>query len=136
MSNPKEVLELKIRALDELQKQELLLLKEDIRGVLVSLSPFEIIKNAIAAENTGESLGSNPMADLIGMSTGILSNKLTFGSTTNPFKKLIGSLLQFAVAKFVANNSAKIHAIGEVLVKRITANPVENENQENTSVRN
>jgi hypothetical protein len=53
------------------------------------------------------------------MSTGFVSKKLMFGSTTNPFKKIIGSILQFAVAKFVSNHSEKIQAIGEVLIQKL-----------------
>lgn len=124
MSNPKEILELRIQALEEQQKQELALLKEEIRGAFSSFSPFEIIKNAIGSEKTGDSLGSNLVGDVIGMSTGFVSKKLMFGSTNNPFKKVIGSILQFAVARFVANNSEKIQAIGEVLIQKITPTQV------------
>lgn len=124
MSNPKEILELRIQALEEQQKLELVLIKEDIRSIFSSLSPFEIIKNAIGSENTSESLSSNLMGDVIGMSTGFISKKLMFGTTSNPFKKVIGSIMQFAIARFVANNSDRLQAIGEVLIQKLTPTQV------------
>ena len=124
MSNPKEILELRIQALEEQQKLELVLIKEDIRSIFSSLSPFEIIKNAIGSENTSESLSSNLIGDVIGMSTGFISKKLMFGTTSNPFKKVIGSIMQFAIARFVANNSERLQAIGEVLIQKLTPTQV------------
>jgi len=119
MTNPNEILALRILALEEQQKLELMLLKEVIREASTKLNPLEIIKNAIATENNTDGLGTNIVHDLIGMSTGFVSKKLMFGSTTNPFKKIIGSILQFAVAKFVSNHSEKIQAIGEVLIQKL-----------------
>jgi hypothetical protein len=119
MTNPNEILTLRILALEEQQKLELILLKEVIREASTKLNPLEIIKNAIATENNTDGLGTNIVHDLIGMSTGFVSKKLMFGSTTNPFKKIIGSILQFAVAKFVSNHSEKIQAMGEVLFQKL-----------------
>jgi hypothetical protein len=119
MTNPNEILALRILALEEQQKLELILLKEVIREASTKLNPLEIIKNAIATENNTDGLGTNIVHDLIGMSTGFVSKKLMFGSTTNPFKKIIGSILQFAVAKFVSNHSEKIQAMGEVLFQKL-----------------
>ena len=119
MTNPNEILALRILALEEQQKLELMRLKEVIREASTKLNPLEIIKNAIATENNTDGLGTNIVHDLIGMSTGFVSNKLMFGSTTNPFKKIIGSILQFAVAKFVSNHSEKIQAMGEVLFQKL-----------------
>jgi hypothetical protein len=119
MTNPNEILALRILALEEQQKLELMLLKEVIREASTKLNPLEIIKNAIATENNTDGLGTNIVHDLIGMSTGFVSKKLMFGSTTNPFKKIIGSILQFAVATFVSNHSEKIQAIGEVLFQKL-----------------
>jgi hypothetical protein len=119
MTNPNEILALRILALEEQQKLELILLKEVIREASTKLNPLEIIKNAIATENNTDGLGTNIVHDLIGMSTGCVSKKLMFGSTTNPFKKIIGSILQFAVAKFVSNHSEKIQAMGEVLFQKL-----------------
>lgn len=124
MSNPKEILESRIQALEVQQKLELVLIKNDIRSIFSSLSPFEIIKNAISTEHTNESLSSNLMGDVIGMSTGFISKKLMFGTTSNPFKKVIGSIMQFAIARFVANNSERLQAIGEVLIQKLTPTQV------------
>jgi hypothetical protein len=120
MSKLKGILEQRIQALEERQKKELSLLKEDVRGIFSNLSPFEIIKNAISSDESKDGLGTNILNDVIGMTTGFVSKKIMFGSTSNPFKKVIGSLMQFAVARFVANNSERIQAIGEVLIQKLS----------------
>ena len=108
MTNPNEILALRILALEEQQKLELMRLKEVIREASTKLNPLEIIKNAIATENNTDGLGTNIVHDLIGMSTGFVSKKL-----------MLGSILQFAVAKFVSNHSEKIQAMGEVLFQKL-----------------
>lgn len=130
MSKLKGILELRIQALEEQQKKELSLLKEDVRGIFSNLSPFEIIKNAISSDESKDGLGTNILNDVIGMTTGFVSKKIMFGSTSNPFKKVIGSLMQFAVARFVANNSERIQAIGEVLIQKLSPAQVIREEEE------
>ncbi len=130
MSKLKGILEQRIQALEERQKKELSLLKEDVRGIFSNLSPFEIIKNAISSDESKDGLGTNILNDVIGMTTGFVSKKIMFGSTSNPFKKVIGSLMQFAVARFVANNSERIQAIGEVLIQKLSPAQVIREEEE------
>jgi hypothetical protein len=130
MSKLKGILEQRIQALEERQKKELSLLKEDVRGIFSNLSPFEIIKNAISSDESKDGLGTNIINDVIGMTTGFVSKKIMFGSTSNPFKKVIGSLMQFAIARFVANNSERIQAIGEVLIQKLSPAQVISEEEE------
>lgn len=130
MSKLKGILEQRIQALEERQKKELSLLKEDVRGIFSNLSPFEIIKNAISSDESKDGLGTNIINDVIGMTTGFVSKKIMFGSTSNPFKKVIGSLMQFAIARFVANNSERIQAIGEVLIQKLSPAQVIREEEE------
>lgn len=106
------------------------MLKEDVRGIFSNLSPFEIIKNAISSDESKDGLGTNILNDVIGMTTGFVSKKIMFGSTSNPFKKVIGSLMQFAIARFVANNSERIQAIGEVLIQKLSPAQVIREEEE------
>jgi hypothetical protein len=120
MTNLKQSLELKILALENQQKENFLSFKEDIQQIFGQITPINIIKNVIGQdENSAEGLGNTILNDVIGISTGYISKKVMFGSTSNPFKKLIGTLFQFVVAKFVSSHSEKIHAIGEVLVNKL-----------------
>jgi hypothetical protein len=120
MKSLKENLELKILSLENQQKEDLLLFKEDIHLMVSQLNPLNIVKNAFSKENDhAEGIGNTILIDIIGISMGYISKKLMFGATNNPFKKLFGTMLQFGVAKFVSNHKDRIQAIGEVLTNKI-----------------
>lgn len=120
MTNLKESLELRILTLETKQKEDIISFKEDIQQMFGQINPINIIKNVMGQdENSTDGIGNTILNDVIGISTGYISKKVMFGSTNNPFKKLMGTLFQFAVAKFVSNHSEKIHAIGEVLVNKL-----------------
>jgi hypothetical protein len=120
MTNLKQSLESRIVALEHQQKEDILSFKQDIQQIFGQINPLNIIKNVMGQDDDStEGLGNTILSDVIGISTGYISKKVMFGSTNNPFKKLMGTLFQFAVAKFVSNHSEKIHAIGEVLVNKL-----------------
>jgi len=120
MKSLKENLELRILTLENQQKEDILLFKEDIHQMVSQLNPLNILKNAFIKENDfKEGLGTSILSDIIGISMGYISKKLMFGTTNNPFKKLFGTMIQFAIAKFVSNHSERIHAVGEVLTNKI-----------------
>lgn len=119
MKNLKELLEFRILELEAQQKENLLLLKEDLHEIVENLTPLNLIKNVIGGEITTENIGQNILNDAIGISSGYLTKKLMFGSSNNPVKKVMGSMFQFIVAKFVSNQSGRIEAIGEVLMRKI-----------------
>lgn len=119
MKNLKELLEFRILELEAQQKENLLLLKEDLHEIVENLTPLNLIKNVIGGEITTENIGQNILNDAIGISSGYLSKKLMFGSSNNPVKKVMGSMFQFIVAKFVSNQSGRIEAIGEVILRKI-----------------
>lgn len=120
MKSLKENLELRILSLENQQKEDILLFKEDIHQIVSQLNPLNIVKNAFDNDNNrSEGLGNTILSDIIGISMGYISKKLMFGATNNPFKKLFGTMLQFAVAKFVSNHKDRIQALGEVLTNKI-----------------
>lgn len=119
MKNLKELLEFRILELEAQQKENLLLLKEDLHEIVENLTPLNLIKNVIGGEITTENIGQNILNDAIGISSGYLSKKLMFGSSNNPVKKVMGSMFQFIVAKFVSNQSDRIEAIGDIIMRKI-----------------
>lgn len=120
MKSLKENLELRILTLENQQKEDILLFKEDIHQMVSQLNPLNIVKNVFDNDNDrAEGIGNTILSDIIGISMGYISKKLMFGATNNPFKKLFGTMLQFVVAKFVSNHSERIQAIGEVLTNKI-----------------
>ncbi len=119
MKNLKELLEFRILELEAQQKENLILLKEDLHEIVENLTPLNLIKNVIGGEITTENIGQNILNDAIGISSGYLSKKLMFGSSNNPVKKVMGSMFQFIVAKFVSNQSDRIEAIGDIIMRKI-----------------
>lgn len=120
MKNLKEQLEFRILELEVQQKENLLLFKEDLQEIAGNLTTLNLIKNVISGnEISSENIGQNILNDAIGISSGYISKRLMFGSSSNPVKKVMGSMFQFIVAKFVSNQSERIEAIGEVLMRKI-----------------
>jgi hypothetical protein len=120
MKNIKEQLEFRILELEVQQKENLQLLKEDLQEIVENLTPLNLIKNVIAdSEISSENIGQNILNDAIGISSGYITKRLMFGSSNNPVKKVMGSMFQFIVAKFVSNQSERIEAIGEIIMRKI-----------------
>jgi hypothetical protein len=120
MKNIKEQLEFRILELEVQQKENLQLLKEDLQEIVENLTPLNLIKNVIAdSEISSENIGQNILNDAIGISSGYITKRLMFGSSNNPVKKVMGSMFQFIVAKFVSKQSERIEAIGEVIFRKI-----------------
>jgi hypothetical protein len=113
-------LNLKISELENKQKETLYLLKEDLNDIVQKLSPIEIIKNVFENDPENERLGQTLIHNVIGITTGFISKKLMIGSTKNPMKRMLGSMIEFTIAKFVSNHSDRIQALGQVLLKRYT----------------
>lgn len=94
-----------ILLLEAKQTLEGCMLKEQSKITYESLKPINLIKNTI------KELASSPdfKADLINTSLGVvvgyLSKKLAIGETNNPFKQLLGTILQMGVTSVVAKNS-------------------------------
>ncbi|OYU93195.1 MAG: hypothetical protein CFE21_19290 [Bacteroidetes bacterium B1(2017)] len=120
MKKIKEQLEFRILELEVQQKENLQLLIEDLQEIVENLTPLNLIKNVIAdSEISSENIGQNILNDAIGISSGYITKRLMFGSSNNPVKKVMGSMFQFIVAKFVSNQSERIEAIGEVIMRKI-----------------
>jgi hypothetical protein len=120
MKNIREQLEFRILELEVHQKENLQMLKEDLQEIIENLTPLNLIKNVIAdSEISSENIGQNILNDAIGISSGYITKRLMFGSSSNPVKKVMGSMFQFIVAKFVSNQSERIEAVGEVIMRKI-----------------
>jgi hypothetical protein len=94
------ILSLKIKQAAELDS-----LKDQFHAVYESIKPLNLIKNTFSDLTTTPGLKSNILSNVIGLSTGYLSRKLILGSTHNPIKKILGSLLQFVVTNIVSKRS-------------------------------
>ncbi len=103
--NETDALNETIILLEYRQKQELRILKEQFELTYDSLKPLNIIKKAFSEMTTSSDLKGNIINNVIGMSTGYLTKKIVLGSSHNPFKRILGTLLQFVITNVVTKHT-------------------------------
>jgi hypothetical protein len=101
------------------QTAQLVLVKEQFHAVSESFKPVNIIRNLIDEVAASPEIKTKLVNSAIGLGTGLLTERLVMGNSKNPFKKILGSVLQFAVANVVAKHSDSLKTIGENLLKRL-----------------
>ena len=100
--NNAQTLHLAIQSLKEKQKNELILLKTQFEKTYEGFRPLNILKNTISEVTTSPDLRNSLVNNAIGLATGYLSKKFLLGSTHNPIKKILGTIVEFGIANFVA----------------------------------
>ena len=87
------------------QAQELMILQEQFQLTYDSLKPVNLIKNVLSDITHSPDIKGNILNNVIGLTTGYLSKRILLGSSHNPIKRILGSVLQFVVAKVVTKKS-------------------------------
>jgi len=77
-----------------------------------SLLPINLLKNAFQGITASPTAKGNLLKAGLGLGAGLLSKKLFFGGSSSVFKNLLGTAVEFGVAKAVTNKSS-----GNVMVK-------------------
>jgi hypothetical protein len=114
-----ELLDEKLISLENRRTHELKLLKEQFYFVHEGLKPINLVKNTLKDVFTSPQLKNNAIGNAMGLATGYLSKKVIVGSSHNPIKNIIGTVLQFAVANTVSKHSNTIKLLGGHLIGRI-----------------
>ena len=117
--NETDALNETIVLLQDKQTQELKLLKEQFHLTYESLKPINLIKNAFHEVTSSPDLKNKLLNNVIGLTTGYLSKKVLIGTSNNPIKKILGTLLQFSVANVVSKHSDNIKSVGGNILNRI-----------------
>jgi len=112
----------KITSVEELKKAILLLeikqaneavqLKEQLLVTYESLKPINLIKKIFTDITSSPDLKKDLLGTTLSLAAGYLSKKAAVGSTHNPIKQLLGTLLQLGVTNIVSKNSDGIKIIG------------------------
>ena len=105
-------LKLAIQQLEQQQTNDLQLLKEEYNKTYESFKPINIIKSSFKELVAAPDLKTDVINAAVGLAAGIVTKKLMIGKTINPFKKLLGIIVEMAVAKTVAKNTDEIKAAG------------------------
>ena len=121
MASITTVAELKnaIQKLEVKQAGEFKLMKEEFKGTYENLKLINIIKNTFKQAASAPELKTDIINTAIGLSTGFVAKKLMLGKTLNPFSKLLGIIVELAVANKVTKNAGGIKTIGSMIIKKI-----------------
>lgn len=104
-----------IQLLEIKQKEEGLLLKEQCKTTYDSLRPINLIKNTLKDLVTPD-LKSNLLDSTLSLAAGYVSKKAVIGSTHNPIKQLLGTVLQMGVTSIVSKNTDSIKSIAATII--------------------
>ncbi|MEQ1732698.1 MAG: hypothetical protein ABL940_03440 [Bacteroidia bacterium] len=97
-----------IQLLKTEQQNKGVLLKEQAKITYESLKPANLIKHALNEIVSVPDLKENIFATTLSLAAGYLSKKAMIGTTINPIKQLLGTLLQMGVTSVLANNKEGI----------------------------
>lgn len=103
--NATNTLQQMIVLLQKKQTLELMQLKDQYHYTYESLRPVNIIKSIFTDMTTSAELRGNLINNIVGISTGYLTKKVMLGATHNPFKRILGTLLQFVITNVVTKYS-------------------------------
>jgi hypothetical protein len=115
--NETDLLNELIITMEKKHAYDLELLKEQFHVAYESLKPLNLIKSVFHDVTDSLEIKSNLINNAIGLCTGFLSKKLLTGSSQNPIKKVLGTLIQFGVANLVSKHSDDIKSIGGNFLK-------------------
>jgi hypothetical protein len=115
ISSIKELRE-SIRQLEIKQVEDERLLKEQFMVTYESLKPINLVKNSIKNLIESPDLKGGLFSTTLGLAAGYLTKKAAVGSTHNPLKQILGTLLQLGVTNAVAKNSDGIKSLMVTLI--------------------
>jgi len=126
-SNELKALEEAINKLKTQRAHELSLLRNQFYLTYESLKPINLIKHTFKEASSSTEIKEGMVSNVIGLTTGYFTKAILIGSSANPIKKILGTLLQFTVATLVAQNSDSIKAIGKVVLDKLFKKPGDND---------
>ena len=126
-SSKAKALEEAINRLQIKRSHELALLRDQFHLTYESLKPLNLLKHTFKEVSSSTEIKDGMLSNVIGLTTGYFTKAILIGSSANPIKKIIGTLLQFAVATLVSQNSDSIKSIGKVVMDKLFKRPVDSD---------
>ena len=105
--NQTDILKETILLMKMKQADELVQLKVQYHYTLESLKPLNLIKKVFGLVATSPEIKGNILSNVLGMTTGYLTKRVLLGGTHNPIKRILGTILQFAITNIVTKQSEK-----------------------------
>ncbi len=113
-----ESLKESIRLLEIQQAEEGKILKEQFKATYESLKLVNLVKSSLKELTDSVEIKNNLFESIVSIVTGYLTKKLMISSTSNPFKKILGVLIQLGVTNLVAKNAETIRIYITELIDR------------------
>jgi hypothetical protein len=94
-------------------------LKEQFYITYESLRPVNLLRNALKDIFSSPHLAENISGTAMGAASGFLIKKLFIGKSGNPFRNLLGSLVQLGISNIVTQNADFIKSAGQSVFQRL-----------------
>jgi hypothetical protein len=94
------------------------LLKEQFSKTYDGYKPVNLLQSALKDITASPNLINNIISTAMGLATGSLSKKIIVGSSSNMFRKLLGSLLQFGVTTIVSKHPDAVKSFGQFIIQQ------------------
>ncbi len=104
-------LQASIALLETQQAEQRQQLKEHGSAIYESLQPINFIRNTFRELKAAPDIGQNFVDVSMGLAAGYVSKKIMIGNTHNPFKKLLGTLLEVAIVSVVSKHTDTIKSV-------------------------
>jgi len=108
-----------IQQLEIRQTNELLSLKEELHIIHENLKPANLVKNTFRELTTAPEFKGNILDVALSLAAGYLSKKVVIGSTHNPLKQVLGTILQMGVTTMVSKNTDGIKSVTAKLISSV-----------------
>ena len=108
-----------IQQLEIRQTNELLSLKEELHIIHENLKPANLVKNTFRELTTAPEFKGNILDVALSLAAGYLSKKVVIGSTHNPLKQVLGTILQMGVTTMVSKNTDGIKSVTAKLISTV-----------------
>lgn len=118
-TNPTSALRQTIVEAQDKQAMERILLKEQVHATVERFQPLNLMKDTINQVAESTEIQNGVVNNGIGIATGYLTKKILLGSSTNPIKKILGTLVQIAVTNIAAKHGSSIQSGGKNLLLRM-----------------
>ena len=112
-------LETAIVSLTLKNKAQTIALKNQFAEVVEILKPAKLLKAAVNNIAENPDVVKVAVGTIVAVEAGVLSRKLIVGKSSNMFRRVIGKVVEFTVARSVLGNSSFIAGKGIELLRKI-----------------
>jgi len=115
--NSKSLLKERIQQLEYQQTEALSEIKLEFSNIYESVKPMNIIKNTLESSLNMPEIKDKLIDSLLGLATGFVTKKILVKNGDTAMGKVLGTVVQFAVAALVAKNSDKLKEVSRNILQ-------------------